>query len=126
MGVELKAVAFWGFASDRLHAPLWNASQDPEPRDGHRWQERLRRRLVEAGRDPDEDTGCEVGIHLIWDASMYYVAISASIQDGAHNRAMPARGFRAAGAWPERLRAFCDLMDVPWQEPGWHLAGVMM
>ncbi len=125
MGVDFKAVAFWGFASDRLHAPLWNASSDPEPRDGHLWRERLRRRLAAAGRDPDEDTGCEIGVHLTYDAPMYYAAVSASIQDGAYNRPAPARGFHAGIDWPDRLRAFCELMDIPWRDPGWHLVNVM-
>ncbi len=125
MSLDFKAVAFWGFASERLHAPLWQDSPNPEPRDGHRWQERLRRRLTAAGRDPGEDTGCVIGSHLTWDAPMYYVAVEASVQEGAYNRPAPARGFRVGDDWPARLRAFCDLMDIPWQEPGWHLVNVM-
>ena len=93
MSLDFEAIAFWGFATDLLFAPPWNRSEDPEPRQGHLWEQRLHRRLAEAGRPPDEATGCVIGMHVTFDAPMFYVAVEASIQRGDYNRPAPARGF---------------------------------
>lgn len=119
MAVELHSLLIWGLAFTAPGAPPWHGSEDVGPDDSA--ASRLERRATLLGRDPAEASGCLVGEHFDLDRPMAWVAIEESYRSADDVRATNVRSLEVGPDWEDRLRAFCEICEIPWSPPSWVL-----
>ena len=111
---QLDALLYWGLAC--LPAMEFPWREAPDHHAGEDWRERFRRRALARQLDSDNTFGCRIGRHP------GLVSVMDSEWRGTIVRATEVMGFGVTPDWERRLRQFCEVMEVPWQDPGWHLA----
>lgn len=113
------AILFWGLPfPDSADRPPWDG-----PEDVFAWRARFLARG--AGRRL-EDVGCKVDVYgqagVGGDFALPYAAVAASeVRRGAPGSIAPPP---VGDDWEERLRTFCDVLGLPWSEPGWHVVAL--
>lgn len=124
MAATLHGILLWGVAYTEPGKPPWSESDDQvEYEDFHT---RLKRRAERLGRDAEEAAGCLVGEHHDLDAPMYWLGIEASYRSCEDAHAERLAPLEVGDDWHARLKTFCEICDVPWQEPGWCLASLVV
>ncbi len=123
MSARLHGILFWGLAFTERGELPWHKSADYEATEA--WNIRLARRIRNYSHMPDDFKGIYVGYHVSAEAPMFYVAIESSYQAGGQPTAAPVADFEVGANWRQRLQRFCEVMDIPWSEPGWHLATLL-
>ncbi len=118
-----KAILFWGLvftAPDRLP---WR--DDGVERYADQWRERFRR-LAPAGVDPG-DAGCLVDAYgKPASLGTYFVGVEESIVEALDGRPRRFDAPEAAPGWDDRLRRFCDVMRIPFEDkPTWWLTATL-
>jgi len=119
MPMHLHADLSFGFVTE---AAPWAGAADHDPAEAP--EGRLARRLAASGRDPSEVAGvaaepCDPGGPR---DGPWSVRAEASRVTGATIEAAPVdHGLAVDPAWVARLRAYCEVMAIPWREPGWCL-----
>lgn len=121
MGIHVKTMLFWGAAYDEQDRSPWADSMDqgPHPDKAEPWHERLKRRLAESGQG---NPLCLVGTYRDLKSPMYYAAIAESVQTGGDDKAGTVEFPEPKPDWEERLKRFCQIMDMPMREAGWRAA----
>jgi hypothetical protein len=138
MGVSTDAILFWGFSggedeegeswyraelredweavyADKVGMCPPDAAYDPANSEVWRGYWREKRAVIAAG-------GVEIDQHCSSEHPIPFVAITASVIRASRGQMKPVAPLAAGGDWAEKLRAFCDLLGIPWQEPSWWLA----
>lgn len=114
MPARLHAMTFYGFASEGCP---WAGADDHDPtEDG---SARLARRLAGSDHTAADVAGVEVGcapeVRRPW-----WIAVEASVVTGTDARsAGAAHGFLPDPSWDARLRAWCEVLGIPWRPPSW-------
>lgn len=123
-----QAIFFWGIIfHDRDNGPKWDGVDDNGD-----WEVGIAKRLGVKNFSKDKASplthALEVEDILIGSTGdqacnediKFYVTISESLHQTWTSKKvdLPISILR----WEKRLRAFCDKVKIPWQEPGWHLA----
>ena len=111
-------ILFWGipYPESQDQAP-WPA--DPCPSWIESWPERW---ALRSGGTPLEEIGCALGRYGAvagGECSFPFAAVSES-QVVVHARG-PIAAPQVAAPWRDRLREFCEVLELPWSEPRWHL-----
>ncbi|MGK7890395.1 MAG: hypothetical protein AB4042_13750 [Leptolyngbyaceae cyanobacterium] len=136
MGFDFDALVFYGFVVTTAHSEsdLWQAGSDVVVGEGviERFQRRLGAIAPNSSAPnssaPNSATLAihEVGIGLRCDEGLptgpVYVYVRESVTMGSMGRA-GTLDFEVSSSWPEKVRQFCVLMEIPWQEPAWHWFG---
>lgn len=123
MGFDFDACLFYGFVDEaaRSEEDLWRGGRDVVAGEGY--SQRLRRRLEVLGYAQDDlpphviATGQHVDEGL--KPGPAYVCVQESYRRGQLGRSTGVC-FDLQPEWHEQLRLFCDVMEIAYQEPGWH------
>ena len=118
MALDLYAIVGWGVAFDRRHEWPWGGSDDHDADEDE--LVRLARRLSSFGVDAAAVRGVVVDHHSHFDDRRYFVAIEESLQVGSDLEAVPV-SLSVGDDWAERIQAYCRVMDIPCEMPGWFL-----
>jgi len=70
------------------------------------------------------DIGIEFVLHCAYDYAMWGLAISPTILRAYRGYPKEIDSIDIAEEWNEKLRAFCELVGVPYSEPKWWLCSV--
>ncbi|MEM8640691.1 MAG: hypothetical protein AAGG51_18015 [Cyanobacteria bacterium P01_G01_bin.54] len=124
MGFDFDAFVFYGFVVEtaQSESELWRAGTDVIP--GEEFVARFQRRF-EAIAPPARPnlTIHDVGMGQRCDEGLppgpAYVYVRESVTIGSMGKARPI-DFDIPPAWPQKVRQFCRVMEIPWQEPTWH------
>ncbi|MDJ1178894.1 hypothetical protein PJF56_08470 [Roseofilum sp. BLCC_M91] len=57
-----------------------------------------------------------------WIEQAVYIYVRESVTLGSMGKASPL-DFEVSSSWPAKIRQFCTLMEIPWQEPAWYWFG---
>jgi sulfatase maturation enzyme AslB (radical SAM superfamily) len=133
MGTSTDAILFYGFHADEgewddFFGEEWENTfaakvGTPEPVVGfdtekHKAEHvafwRARKKLVEA--EP-----CEVDSHCSGECPMPYVCVKASKTKACRGYPQEIKSLTVEPEWEIQLNKFCELMNIPWQEPRWWL-----
>jgi len=131
MGTSTDGILFYGI--DLGEDGLYETRENWEHED---WDDEFRKRTgtplypdetwIEAGKETSAKWGVTLGIHCSYDYSCDYVALID-------------RNYSAARGYPEiltpemltvpddadeKIKAFCELMGIPYEQPRWHLASL--
>ncbi len=118
-----KALLFWGLvftASDRLP---WG---DDGPELYHdQWRERFER--LAPADVAVEDLGCAIDAYgKPASLGTYYACVRESVVEALDGRPRRFDEPRVLGGWDDRLRRFCDIMRIPFEEvPTWWLTATI-
>ena len=74
-----------------------------------------------AQREKIKEAECEVGTYCSGEYPMLYVAISSSHKVAYRGDAVRIESLEIQSDWREKLEAFCEVMEILWEEPGWYL-----
>lgn len=112
---ESEARLFWGLAfSDAQQLP-WSAQDDWST-----WKQRYQNR---AGKAPDGR--CQIGVYGRLDHFSYcYVSIQESERSGNDRQATSFSFPKVPSEWAEQLREYCEILEIPWSTPQWHLVAI--
>lgn len=121
-GKELyqKTILLWGIPFEGTEKPPW-ADQEHDT-SYEQWVGRLNRKLAESNYTAEDVAGCHIGIHLSWQSPRAYVAIDESCLIADFRKAVNIEDFFIRPGWLSRLKAFCEVMGIPWQDPDWYIA----
>jgi len=68
---------------------------------------------------------CDVGEYCSCDCPMYYVYIKVSHYKVYRGDVVEIpNGLTADPAWKYKIKAYCDLMELPYREPSWFIASL--
>ena len=140
MGVSSDAMLFYGFSAEDedsweeifdgkdwdeaiaekkgLRAPEVDYSASEENKEIHRayWAKKVA--LL-------ADEPCVFNMHCSDSCSILYVCIRESEVVASRGEAVEVKTLTVNLAWDGQLKAFCDLMGIPWQQPRWYLVSYM-
>lgn len=131
MGVSTDGILFYGIGlgEDSLDEYRENWTHEE-------WDEEFYKRAgsllypaegyYEAQQEARKKWGVEIGIHCSYDYSMYYIALIShnhSASRGYPEEITPEMIAVPADA-DEKIRAFCELMGIPFEQPKWYLASL--
>lgn len=69
-----------------------------------------------------KDSACCIDTHCHHECSMPFVAITALYRCAHRGHPKVIAPLKIEADWDEKLRAFCELMDLPFRQPQWWLA----
>ncbi|MDJ0795864.1 MAG: hypothetical protein QNJ51_03365 [Calothrix sp. MO_167.B12] len=122
MGFDFDALVFYGFFVNtaQSESELWQAGSDVIPGEG--FVERFQRRLAVVPQLTNLQIH-EVGIGQRYDEGLppgaVYVYVRESVTMGSMGKAS-SLDFDTPSSWEQKVRQFCNLMEIPWQEPAWY------
>ena len=123
MGFDFDALVFYGFvvSTAQSESDLWQAGSDVIP--GESFVERFQRRLDTIAPAQTALELHEVGVEQHCNEGLppraVYVYVRESVTIGSMGKASPL-DFEVPSSWKQKIRQFCTLMEIPWQEPTWH------
>lgn len=100
MGSDADSFVFWGF-------PIEERPESFDEDDNWLLEGELPCWTDFGGCDPQPD---------------YFVYIQASLQRGSWDAIALLKPLDTKAEWAGQLREFCVRFEIPWQEPGWHIA----
>lgn len=65
---------------------------------------------------------CTIDTHCSAECGMPFVAIVASFYGACRGDPTTVESIEVGKTWDAKLRAFCELMDLPYRQPQWWLA----
>lgn len=68
-----------------------------------------------------EEGGCSIEHHCHHEVTMYAVSACCYQAGRGDPLRLTASDLEVGAGWEGKLRAFCEVMGIPWQEPGWLL-----
>lgn len=71
-----------------------------------------------------EDNGCIIGIHCSFEYSMLYVAVTESVVNAHRGYPEEVKSFEVKPDWIQKIKDFCELMDIKYEEPKWILTSL--
>lgn len=122
MGVESEAILFWGLDFATPHLAPWHRSpHSPEdhPLD---WEQRFQKLSLKSKDSEKLAQLCSLEFYDCFDHPRYFVAVRGSIQECEDSSALVVTKTIPDPQWESNLKSFCDILDIPWSEPEWHLA----
>lgn len=137
MGISSDAMLFYGFSAD--DEGDWDSLADKD------WEElyaekkgitpptveyseatRVEWRAYQAKvREARANEPCEIACHCSDGCSIPYVYIKDTHVTASRGDPQEVKTLETDPAWRDQLKAFCDLMGIPWQEPKWYIASWM-
>ena len=131
MGNRPSADIFYGFATSCNDEDFIKQTEDFEPVYSlYEWEEEFHRRINKPypgwSKEPLPEiakTGCMIKHHGYSEEPGWFVCIIASHVDADWDAAqeISPEHFQIQADWEEKLRAFCELMDIKWSQPKWLL-----
>jgi hypothetical protein len=140
MGTSTDALIYWGFDfHDKDGGEPWHDDREmlEDWEDIYAIRKGIARPAMSFEDDKDayrafwkarkvvvERSGCSIDMHQHIDVSVYFVCIKASHLRAWRGHPIQLRPdfFTVDPLWEDRLRTFCELMNIEWQEPKWWLA----
>jgi hypothetical protein len=71
-----------------------------------------------------EDNGSMIGVHCSFNHSMLYVAVSESNLVAYRGSPKKVKSFEIKPDWIQKIKDFCELMEIEYQEPRWILTSL--
>ncbi|WP_088239491.1 hypothetical protein [Calothrix rhizosoleniae] len=121
MGFDFYANIFYGFVVEGIgcEEELWKDGTDVVPEE---WMyQRLSRRLEVTGYPRSEVQGIVTGQRVDegLPVGSGYVCVRDSYKMAEMGRSCKVE-FDVQPEWNHRLKRFCEVMEIPFQEPDWH------
>lgn len=142
MGTNCSGYIFWGFAFEENEELPWGVNAESE--DFEDWEDFFGHRIGlvppvedyatdqpiyiaywQKKRQAIENSGCQIDWSgdANWAEQYPYVHITES---GIYSAAPQLESLDpptmiVQTSWQEKLKQFCELMQIPWKEPGWFL-----
>jgi len=125
MGMSSDGILFWGITLKDGECPWDNDTFDYDTYEWQRWAcQRLGFKDKEDLWSVEKDTGVVLGTHCSYDYPMYFIGVKDSVQTA--NRGYPVDAeFEVGADWQEKLKEFCEALDIPVTNPRWILASRM-
>lgn len=114
------ALLFWGIpfpSPEYLDRGPW---EGPETLD--RWRNRFHARSSGVNL---KELDCKVSCYGRCSSSEFYVPyVAIATSERWVVQAGPISLPECMPDWTDKLRQFCDVMEIPWREPGWYIAAI--
>jgi len=125
MGMSTDGILFWGITFEEGECPWDNETFDYDRDEWERYAcQRLGFKDKSELYDVEDEVGVTLGIHCSYDYPMYYLAVKDSEQTA--NRGYPVDAkFEVGADWQEKMKEFCEALDIPVTNPRWILASRM-
>jgi hypothetical protein len=140
MGVTTDAILFFGIdlGEDEGEFAWLDSEKDldasdyiaekmgvPRPDCEYSGNEQLYSAYWKKKREIMEQLGCDIDYHCTSELPLYYVYLTDFIITA--NRGYPEKVSQVTVRYPseeniEKLKRFCELCDIDWEQPSWHLA----
>lgn len=76
-------------------------------------------------RKAEKESMCEIGQHCSSTYPMRYVCYSPSHSMAHRGYVKDIQLIQSEAVWDEKIKSYCDLMKIPYRQPGWHLASYL-
>ena len=115
------AVLWWGIDLD-----TWRQPWGDEDWDGCY----NRKRGIKGGAEAAKSaSGCVIrgfGFKVEYASPMHGALVLESMSEAPPEEPVRLAGLAVREPWRERLQRFMEILELPWQEPGWHLSSYFL
>lgn len=121
MGTSTDAYLFWGFSADYVchWINIGREDVDSPPEDEDEYEEDV---YLANGGDPNKKDDCQINYHCHADHAIPFVTVTESFTMAWRGDPKVIENLEVKPDWEEKLKLFCKIMGIKWQEPKWILA----
>ena len=137
MGISSDAMLFYGFSAE--DEGVWDDLEDMEWEELYAEKKGIKPPEVaysdatraewsaywDKTREARAAEPCEMACHCSDGCAIPYVYIKSTHVTASRGYPQEVKTLEINPAWRGQLKAFCDLMGIPWQEPKWYIASWM-
>lgn len=133
MGTSTDAILFYGIHGDEgewegISIESWESVLaekrgvvDPETPYKTEEEKRIQSEYWDRKREICEAEPCAVGIHCSYECEMPYAYVKDSRIEASRGYPEAVSSLTVNPKWDANLKAFCDLIEIPWSQPQWWL-----